>query len=93
MDAMLGLVVAAIGLLTFVVALNASDSGKKLISFVIAGIITLAGAYYYVSSEIRGYQMRRRINEIQQRQSVNLEEIQKRLRDSQPQAPVQPAKK
>ncbi len=92
MDAMLGLVVAAIGLLTFVIALSNADPKKQKISYAVAGLVTLIGVYYYASSEMRGFQMRRRINEIQQRQQVNLEEIQKRLRENQPQTP-EPASK
>lgn len=98
MDAMLGLVVAAIGLLTMVVAFGLSDAQKKTISYVLSGIVIVAGLYYYVSSELRGFQMRRRIANIQRQQQVNLDEIQKRLQDSQGQqgkapAPVIPSKK
>ena len=85
MDAMLGLVVAAIGLLTIVVAFSIAEPQKRLVSFGIAGLVTLVGLIFYVSSEMRGFQMRRRISEIQQRQQVNLEDIQKRLRESQQQ--------
>ena len=93
MDAMLGLVVAAICLLTFVIALSNGDPRKRTVSYGIAALITVMGLYYYISSEMRGFQMRRRINEIQQRQQVNLEEIQKRLRENQPPNPAQPAPK
>ncbi len=84
MDAMLGLVVASIGLLTMVIAFSLTDSGKKTISYGIAGVITLLGFYYYVSSEVRGFQMRRRIADIQRQQQVNLDEIQRRLRETPP---------
>lgn len=83
MDAMLGLVVTAIGLLILVIAFSIADSKKKVISYAIAGIVTVAGLSYYVSSEIRGFEMRRRIANIQRQQQVNLEEIQKRLRENQ----------
>lgn len=94
MDVMLGLVVAAIGLMSFVIALANPDPRKRMISYVIAGIITAAGFYYYISSGIRGFQMRRRIQEIQQRQSMNLDEIRKRLgenQEQQRQVPPKPA--
>ena len=95
MDAMLGLLIAAIGLLTFVVAFSAADSGKRLVSYGIAGLVTVVGLIYYASSEMRGFQMRRRISDIQQRQQVNMEEIQKRLRESQQpsSAPAKPSPK
>ncbi len=87
MDTMLGLVVVAIGLLTLVVAFGLADSGKRLLSYGLAGLVILVGFIYFVNSELRGYQMRRRISEIQQRQQVNLEDIQKRLRESQQSSP------
>src|SRR3989338_2465750 len=83
MDAMLGLVVAAIGLLTLVVVFSQADPKNKLVSYVIAGAVTALGAYYFASAELRGFQMRRRISEIQERQNVNLEEIRKRLEQNQ----------
>ena len=89
MDAMLGLVVAAIGALTLVTAFQIQESQKRLFSYLVAALLAVAGLYYYASSEIRGFQMRRRLSEIQQRQQVNLEEIQRRLRDNQTQAPAQ----
>ena len=67
MDAMLGLVIAAIGLMTFVIAFNIPESSKRLVSYGIAGLVTTIGFFYYANSEMRGFQMRRRINEIQQR--------------------------
>lgn len=89
MDAMLGLVVTAIGLMTIVIAFTQIDSKKRMISYGIAGIVTVSGLFYFVSAEMRGHQMRQRISKIQRQQRVNLEEIQKRLRKTQPaQAPV-----
>lgn len=94
LDAMLGLVVASIGLLTFVIAFNIGEPRKRLTSYAVAGLVTLAGTFYYLSSELRGYNMRRRINDIQQRQQVNFDEIQKRLRDKDaPAAPEGPSKR
>ena len=91
MDAMLGLVVTAIGLLTLVIAFTLADGQKKIISYVIAGVVSLMGTYYYASSQIRGFEMRRRIENIQRQQQVNLEEIQKRLKQTQPvQPPAKP---
>ena len=87
MDAMLGLIVAAIGLLTLVVAFNVAEPKNKLFSYAIAGLVTVLGGYYYLSAEVRGFQMRRRISEIQQRQNVNLDEIRKRLEQNQPPVP------
>ena len=84
MDAMLGLVLTAIGLLTVVTAFLISDTKKRMISYVLAGVMAVAGLYYYMSSGIRGFQMRRRISNIQRQQQVNLDEIQKRLRETQP---------
>ena len=88
MDSLLGLVIAAIGLMTLVIAFSQTDPGKRLISYGLAGLVTLTGLVYYVSSEMRGFQMRRRISEIQQRQQVNMDEIQKRLRETQQQPPA-----
>ncbi|OGR82651.1 MAG: hypothetical protein A2902_05095 [Elusimicrobia bacterium RIFCSPLOWO2_01_FULL_64_13] len=85
MDAMLGLVVAAIGLMTFVIAFTLADRKKQVLSYGIAGIVTIAGLFYYTTAEMRGYQMRRRIADIQKQQQVNLQEIQQRL--GRPQAP------
>jgi len=87
MDAMLGLVVAAIGCLILVVAFSQADPKKKLVSYILAGVVIALGAYYFVSAELRGFQMRRRISEIQGRQSVNMEEIRKRLEQNQPTQP------
>ena len=83
MDAMLGLVVAAIGLLMIVISFLVTEQKKKMISYVIAGLVTVTGTYFYVRSEVRGFQMRRRITDIQRQQTVNLDEIQKRLRETQ----------
>ena len=85
MDAMLGLVVVAIGIMTFVIAFSLTDAGKKQLSYVLAGLVVVTGLYYYVSSELRGFQMRRRISNIQRQQQVNLDEIQKRLQETQQQ--------
>jgi hypothetical protein len=82
-DAMLGLVVLAVGLLTLVTAFSIGDQKKKMISYGIAGVISLMGLYYYVSSEVRGFRMRSRIADLQRQQQVNVEEIQKRLRETQ----------
>jgi len=87
MDAMLGLLVAAVGLLTLVVAFSVAEPRNKMISYVIALAVTVLGGYYFVSAELRGFQMRRRISEIQQRQNVNLDEIRKRLEQNQPPVP------
>lgn len=82
-DAMLGLVVTAIGLLTVVISFLVVDCKKKLISYSIAGVVVVIGLFYYISSEMRGFQMRRRIANIQRQQQVNMEEIQKRFREAQ----------
>lgn len=82
-DAMLGLVVVAVGLLTLVVAFSVADEKRKMISYGIAGLISLIGLYYYVSAEVRGFRMRSRIADLQRQQQVNVEEIQKRLRETQ----------
>ena len=92
MDAMLGLVVASIGLLILVIAFAQADQGKKLISYGIAVLTTLVGVYYFSSSQIRGFQMRRRIEGIQRQQQVNLDEIQKRLRETQAATPANPGR-
>ena len=89
MDAMLGLVVVSMGLLTLVVSFSQADPKKKLVSYIISGVLIALGSYYFVSAELRGFQMRRRISQIQERQSVNMEEIRKRLDQNQP---VQPKK-
>ena len=91
MDTMISLVVAALGLLAFVVALNNPDPQKRKISYLLAGVVTAVGLYFYGSSELRGYAMRRRIADIQQRQQVNLEEIQKRLQENQARQEGSPA--
>ncbi len=91
MDAMLGLVVTAIGLMTLVIAFGLTDAQKKMISYAISGIVIVAGLFYYVSSELRGFQMRRRISNIQRQQQVNLEDIRKRLQDGQAQQGKAPA--
>ena len=83
MDAMLGLVVAAIGLMTFVIAFSVTDAQKRTISYLLAGLVSFFGLYYYVGSELRGYQMRARIASLQRQQQVNLQEIQKRLHEAQ----------
>lgn len=92
MDAMLGLVVASIGLLTLVVAFSQADPKKTMLSYLIAAALTALGAYYFVSAELRGFQMRRRISEIQERQNVNLEDIRKRLEQNQQAQPPAPQK-
>ena len=96
MDAMLGLVVTAIGLMTVVIAFLIADGKKRNIAYMLAGVVTAVGLYYYVASEMRGIQMRRRLSTLQQQQQVNLEEIQKRLRSSQlpekPGAPTPPGR-
>ena len=79
MDALLGLVVASIGLMILVQSFTLAEPRKKLAAYFISGFLVLLGGYYYLSSEMRGYQMRRRISEIQQRQSVNIDEIRQRL--------------
>lgn len=79
MDALLGLVVAAIGLLTLVVSFSLAEPRKRLVSYVIAGVVSALGISFFVSAEMRGFMMKRRISEIQQRQSVNMEEIRQRL--------------
>lgn len=86
MDAMLGLVVTAIGLMSVVIAFLITEQKKRWISYGISGIIVIFGLYYYVNSQMRGYQTRKRIATIQQQQRVNLEEIQKRLRETSPPA-------
>jgi hypothetical protein len=98
LDAMLGLIVAAIGLLTIVTAFQIADPRKRLFSYGIAAVVTVLGLHHYVSSEMRGFQMRRRIENIQRQQQVNLDDIQKRLREGQtpskagsPGAPVSPS--
>ena len=80
-DAMLGLVVAALGSLMLVVAFNLSDERKKKISYVLSGIVMLMGMYYFLSAQVRGFTLRRRIAEIQRNQQVNVEEIQRNLRN------------
>lgn len=82
MDAMLGLLTLAVGLLILVTSFLIADSKKRLISYVLSGVVVLLGGFYYVSSEVRVFQMRRRISNIQKQQQVNLEEIQKRLRET-----------
>ncbi len=82
MDAMLGLVTLAVGLLILVTSFLIVDSKKRLVSYVLSGLVVLLGGYYYVSSEVRVFQMRSRIASIQRQQQVNLEEIQKRLRET-----------
>ena len=83
MDAMLGLVVTAIGVLTVVVAFLITEAQKRVLSYVLAGIVTASGLFYFVSAEIRGFQMRSRIANIQRQQQINLDEIQKRLKETQ----------
>jgi uncharacterized membrane protein len=83
MDAMLGLVIVALGLVTLVLAFLIAEPKKRIAAYVIAGIVSVSGLYYYVGSEMRGFQMKRRIADIQRQQQVNLEEIQKKLRESQ----------
>jgi Uri superfamily endonuclease len=82
-DAMLGLVVLAIGLLTLVIAFSVGDQKKQWISYAISGVLVLTGFYYYVSSGVRSMQMRRRIANIQRQQQVNIDQIQKRLQETQ----------
>ncbi len=82
MDAMLGLVTLAVGLLILVTSFLIPDSKKRVLSYALSGLVALLGSYYFVSSEIRVFQMRRKIASIQRQQQVNLEEIQKRLRET-----------
>ena len=91
LDAMLALVVIAIGLQMVVTAFQITEPRKRGISYGIAAVVTVFGLYYYVSSGMRGFQMRRRIAEIQKQQQVNLGEIQKRLQDNQPTKGVPPS--
>ena len=94
MDAMLGLVVTAIGLLTLVIAFNIPEPKKRILSYGIAGFVIFVGACYYVSSELRGPLMRRKMNEMLQRQQDNLDAIRKRLPENPAQAPdLTPAKR
>ena len=88
MDAMLGLVVVAIGLLIVVTSFQIIEPKKRVFSYGIAAVITFLGAYYYVSSEMRGFQMRRRIANIQRQQQVNMEDIQKRFQEGQARPPA-----
>jgi sulfite exporter TauE/SafE len=93
MDAMLGLVVAAIGALVVVIAFQIAESKKRTIAYWIAGVLVVCGLYYFISAEMRGVKMRRRISDIQRQQEVNLEQIQKRLQETQAQPNQAPAKK
>ena len=88
MDAMLGLVVVAIGLLIVVTSFQIVEPRKRGFSYGIAAVITLLGAYYYLSSEMRGFQMRRRIANIQRQQQVNMEDIQRRFQEGQAKPPA-----
>lgn len=83
MDALLGLVTLSIGLLILTTGFLIQESKKRIIAYVLSGVVAALGSYYFVSSEIRVFQMRRRIANIQRQQQVNLEEIQKRLRETQ----------
>lgn len=85
MDAMLGLVVLSVGLLMVVTGFQLTDSKKRMVSYILSGLVSAAGCYYFVSSELRVIQMRRRIATIQRQQQVNLDEIQKRLKETQSQ--------
>ena len=91
MDAMLGLVVVAIGFLIIVTAFQIVEPRKRMVSYGVATVITVLGLFYYVSSELRGFQMRRRISNIQRQQQVNLAEIQKRFQETQSPAKGAPA--
>lgn len=94
MDAMLGLVVAAIGLLTLVISFSIAETRKRVAGYGLAGLVTVVGLFYYVSAEVRGFEMRRRIANIQRQQQVNLDEIQRRLQEQSKQqggAPAVPA--
>jgi len=83
MDAMLGLVIAAIGLMTFVVALILQDPKRQIVGIVVSVIVLITGLTYFTSAQMRGYRMRKRITEIQNRQQINLNDIQKRLKRNQ----------
>ncbi|MBI1979480.1 MAG: hypothetical protein HYY63_05725 [Elusimicrobia bacterium] len=88
MDAMLGLVTLAIGLLILVTAFLVQESKKRVTSYILAGVVAALGGYHFVASEVRVFEMRRRIANIQRQQQVNLEEIQKRLKETQEKAPA-----
>lgn len=79
MDAMLGLVVFALGVLGWIISLTLTDAKKRVWAYGLSGLITLIGGYYYVSSEMRSFEMRRRLAQLQRQQDVNLSEIQQRL--------------
>ena len=79
MDAMLGLVVVALGVLSWIVSFGLTDAKKRALAYGLAGLITLVGGFYYVSSEMRGFEMRRRLAQLQRQQDINLSEIQQRL--------------
>lgn len=79
MDALLGLLIAAIGLLMVVIAFSLADQQKRMISYALAAIVVGVGVFYFGSSEMRRLQMRRTISNLQRQQQINLEEIQKKL--------------
>ena len=82
MDAMLGLVVSAIGLLILVIGFSIQESKKRWMSYGISSLVIVLGFYYYVSSEMRSFEMRKRISNLQRQQQTNLDEIQKRLQEN-----------
>ena len=83
MDALLGLVVLALGTLGWSIAFLITDSKKRLIAYSLAGLMSALGLFYYVSSEMRSFEMRRRVATLQRQQQINLNEIQQRLQQVQ----------
>jgi len=70
MDAMLGLVVVAIGLLMVVIAFFDRGTEEAVHRLLCRGGSGFVGLLYFVKSEMRGFQMRRRITDIQRQQQV-----------------------
>lgn len=82
-DAMLGLVVAALGILTGVVGLTIGDDKKRILAYVAAAAVVATGLFYFGTSQMRSLSVRRRVADVQRQQQINLQEIQKRLAETQ----------
>jgi len=84
MDAMLSLVIVAIGFLMLVVSFSVNDTKKRLVSYVLVLFVVAIGFGYFIKAETRSLRVRKRISNIQNRSRANLDDIQKRLKKTTP---------
>jgi len=82
MDAMMGLVIVAIGILTLVVAFQVGDFKKRLMSYLLSLLVVALGLGYFIKAEARSHRLERRISNIRTRTRTNLGDIKSRLQKS-----------